>query len=255
MAFRAADEVHAAENAAHAQLILILEIRAVAPLEHEYRHGVLAFDKQVGHVEFARRVRNLAVARKLLVHPQVEAGIHALKIQVGAQLFVLGAHLKAAQVQAAGVLVRHKGRVKRNRVADVRVHVAVVAGVLPAGGHLDLVHVVLVKADVRLHAVGKNIEERVEIAERPRAVQRADARGFRLVAGRLGQVVAAGRAGADVQHRRVFVHFLKFHCNTHSVLKFTADLFSPPRHGPCRLRRSLSSAARRAGRSALPLKF
>ena len=216
--FRAADEVHVAENAAHAQLVLVLEVGAVAPLEHEHRHGVLALDQKVRNVEFARRVRNLAVARELLVDPEVEAGIDALEVQVRAARSVLRADLKAAQIQPAGVLIRHEGRVKRDRVADVRVHVAVVAGVLPAGRHLDLVHVVLVKADVRRRAVGEHVEERVEIAERPRAVQRADARGFAAVVRRLRQVVAAGRAGAHVQHVRIFMQFCEFHCNTHSVL-------------------------------------
>ena len=37
---RSADEVHVTENTAHAQLVLIFQVRAVTPLYNQHRHGV-----------------------------------------------------------------------------------------------------------------------------------------------------------------------------------------------------------------------
>ena len=76
-------DVDIAEDATHAELVLVLQIAAVAPLEHQNGQLVVARPQVVGHIELAGGVRDLAVADQIPVDPEVEAGIHTLEIEQG----------------------------------------------------------------------------------------------------------------------------------------------------------------------------
>ena len=162
-------EVHVSVDAAHAQLVLVLQIAAVAPLEHQHGQGVVAGGEVAGDVELAGGVGHLAVAHKLAVYPQVEAGVHALKVQEPAVGGGVG-HIDVAHVQAAGVLLGDIGRVAGEGVAHVGVHVAAIAVVLPAGGHGDLVHILLYIGHAVLGGGADGLFIGVEILESPGAV-------------------------------------------------------------------------------------
>ncbi len=182
---RALQNVHIPENAAHAQLILVLQIGAVAPLQHQHGNGVGTIAQELGHLKLRGAVGDLAVAHKAAVDPQVEAGVHALKVQEEPGTSGFG-EVEVPVVQAAGVLVGHIGRVHGDGVADVGVHMPPVAVVLPAGGHRDGLHQGLVQAQPAL-AVHR-VQEGLEITEGPLA---AEGQGFGLTIGTQGDVIAA----------------------------------------------------------------
>ena len=71
---------HIAENAAHAQLVLILQIAAKAPLYHQHAQLVFALPQEIGHIKFRGAVRNLAVAEEQAVQPHIKTGVHSFKI-------------------------------------------------------------------------------------------------------------------------------------------------------------------------------
>ena len=124
-----AEDVDIPEDAAHAELVLILKVAAVAPLQHQHVDLVVAGMDEVGDVELADAVGDLAVAHEQAVHPEIEAGIHALKHQRPAAL-VLRQH-EVAAIETAGVLFRHEGRIVGEGIAPVGVLVAIIALGLP----------------------------------------------------------------------------------------------------------------------------
>ena len=83
--------------------------------------------------------------------------ICAIRVQINFLRQIFRVHVEAAQIKAAGVLVRHIRRVIREWVAHVRVLVAVIARILPAGRHLNLVHILLVKANLTLGALREHV--------------------------------------------------------------------------------------------------
>ena len=167
MVFGPGQQVHVPEDAAHAQLVLVLQIGAVTPLEHQHGQGVVPGGEQGGDVELRGGVGHLAVPGKLPVDPQVEAGVHPFKVQIPAEGGGVG-HVDVAHIQAAGVLLWHEGRVAGDGVADVGVLVTPVTLVLPAGGHGDLAHLLLVKGQAVLQV--QNVLAGGEVLERPGAV-------------------------------------------------------------------------------------
>ena len=52
--FRTLQQINITKDTGGAEFILIFQIAAVAPFEHEYCKDVFAFTNAVGHIEFAR---------------------------------------------------------------------------------------------------------------------------------------------------------------------------------------------------------
>ena len=75
------EQINVTENTAHAQLVLILQIAAVAPFHYQNGEKVFTGSHKGGDLEFACAVRYLAVADKFAVNPYIETGINTLKIQ------------------------------------------------------------------------------------------------------------------------------------------------------------------------------
>ena len=142
MAHIAEKQIHLAENTREAEFVLIFKVRAVAPLEHKHLHGVFARTELVGNVELARHVADLAVADKAVVHPEVKAGIHALKVKIylpALELFGRDIHLAA--VKSRGIGIGNVRRIDREGIVHVRIVGRVIAAVgkgLPACGHRHL---------------------------------------------------------------------------------------------------------------------
>ena len=140
VAFRTAEQVHIAENTGHPQLILILQIAAVAPFEHQHNHCILAVVNEAGHIKFAGGMGNLAVSHKFPIDPDIKAGIDTLEIQICLCAGCPG-NMERAPVRPAGVLLRHIRRIIRERVAGIGVLVAVIAVHLPHRRDRDLLPV------------------------------------------------------------------------------------------------------------------
>ena len=138
----AEQEVHLPENARPAELVLILQIGAVAPLEHQYLNEILSLVQVCGKVKFTGHVADLAVPHEPAVDKQVEAGVHAFKIEVDGLAQPGGGQGDGAAVQSAGVGVRHKGGIHRHGIQHIdilrRVVIPIQVG-LPGARHLDSV--------------------------------------------------------------------------------------------------------------------
>ena len=77
-------EVDVPEDAAGAELVLILQVGAVAPLEYQDSKTVGAGTDVLGDVELTGGMGDLAVTDVGAVEPHVKTGVHALECQVGA---------------------------------------------------------------------------------------------------------------------------------------------------------------------------
>ncbi len=133
----AVQQVDVPDDAAGTELVLVLEVGPVAPLEHEHGQPVVPRTNKAGDVELAGGVRDLAVPHVAAVEPYVEAGIHPLEVQVGARRVVPDQIVEIPDVAGARVVLRDVGRVERNGVADVGVLMLVVTEVLPRTWYLD----------------------------------------------------------------------------------------------------------------------
>ena len=80
---RSVQQVHIAENTAHAQLVLIFQIATIAPLHHQYGQPVASGMDKGTDIKRAGRVRNLTVSHQIAIDPDVKTRIHTLKVQLG----------------------------------------------------------------------------------------------------------------------------------------------------------------------------
>ena len=154
---RPPQQVDLAEDAGEAEIVLILQIATVGPLDDEHGEPVLPADEEIRHVKFARAVADLAVTGKTAVEPDIESAVHALEIQK-IRLSAVRLGFKRAQIQAAGVVLRHMRRVDGKRIFKVDVVGLVVRAVqigLPAPRHTDHVAGVKRRGDVRLAEILK----------------------------------------------------------------------------------------------------
>ncbi|SCQ81911.1 Hypothetical protein PFR_JS23_2068 [Propionibacterium freudenreichii] len=177
---RAVDEVNVAEDAAGAELVLVLEVGAVTPLEHQHRHVVGALHERLGDIELARGVADLAVTDVVPVHPHVEAGVDALEDQRRVGRRRVGVVIEGGPVGAAGVVHGDVGRVQRDRVAHVGVLVSVVALMLPSTRNGDWSETLDRAPGVHEGLV--QVVDRVVVAEVPLTVEQLDPVG-RLTGG------------------------------------------------------------------------
>ena len=214
--FGALEQVDVAEDAAHAQLVLILGIGAAGPLEHQHVDAVVAVEEVLCDVELAGGVRHAGKAHVGAVDPDEVGGVHALKVQViGAALAL--AQREVALVHGAGVVVGHKGRVVGDGVAHVGVLVGVVPIGLPDGGHRHALHLHL--------ALPARLERRrvFKPAEVPFAREHCDAVGIQAMAhvgwlvGKVGDVAGAVFLHALVQQVGVFQISLVIHTLTSMI--------------------------------------
>ena len=190
---RAAQDVHIAEDTGGAELILVFQVAAVAPLQDHNCQGVLAFLDVLGDVELRGGVGNFAVAQVLAVQPDVEAGVDTFEVQVSLGCVRVHGILEVSQVCTAGVFVGNIRRVCREGVTDVGVLVLVVAVVLPDAGNRDGIPVGSIVA-LLVEQVFEVVNT-LTVLELPVAVQKLKAVGVLTV---LYQIVHSGGSGNEV---------------------------------------------------------
>ena len=131
----ALEQVYVAEDSGIAELILILHIRAIAPLEHENSQAVVALMRLLGDVKLGSGVRNLRISDESTVEPDIERAVNALKVEECARRLRVSRVREVANIHATRIILRHKRRVARVGVVDVGVHMRLAAQVLPHGRH------------------------------------------------------------------------------------------------------------------------
>ena len=77
-------------------------------------------------------MRDLTVAHKCPVEPYIKARIHTLEIQKDARGIRIPVPFKPVPVSAARIFLWNEGRIKRKRIADIRILRRVIAAHLPA---------------------------------------------------------------------------------------------------------------------------
>ena len=166
---RPREQVDVAEDPADAELVLIFQVAAVAPLEYKDGQAVGARLDDLGDVELGGGVRDLAVADVLAVEPHVEAGVDAFEGEMRARGVFTGRVLELVDVRAARIVLRDERRIEREGVADVRVLVVVVALVLPRARHRHTIETA--RGEVALVEVVPKLVDALEVPERPLTVQ------------------------------------------------------------------------------------
>ena len=175
-------EIHIAEDTAHAEHILTLQIRTIAPAEHLHGQGVLALVQEVRQVKLGHVVGALRVAHVLSVEPNEGRAVDAAEMDERAAAVPVVGNLEGAHVGAHGVdavvgstvIETRAGLDVGRRVGVGVLHIgidgAVVALHLPVGGNGDGVpgtHVVAFLPEV--HRSLRGLADEVEA---PRTVER-----------------------------------------------------------------------------------
>ena len=138
-------------------------------------------------------MRHLTVPHILAVEPNIEAGIHALKVQICLRCIFIGDIHKIAQISAAGVIHRHIRGIYRERIADVGILVLIITVVLPNTGDGDGVPAACIKA-LLIKQLFKGMDA-LAVLELPIAVQQLKAVGMLAV---LDQIIHANGSGDEV---------------------------------------------------------
>ncbi len=129
--FRTVENVDIPENTGHAELVLILKVAAIAPLEYQHGNFILAGLYIWRYIKFGGHMGCLAVPDKCAVDPEIEAGIHSLEIQMLGKAFPVFLQGKLANIQAAGIIMGNIGRIVGKRIAYICILMAIVPLGLP----------------------------------------------------------------------------------------------------------------------------
>ena len=213
-------EVDVAEDAAHAEHILTLQVGAVAPAEHLYGQAVLAAAQMVGQVELRHVVGALGITYVFTVEPYERSTVDAAEMnQRAAALPSLGqgegAYIAAHRIDAVVGTAVIKSRTSLDerrsvgvRVLNVGIDGTVVALHLPVGGNgnrIPAAHVVVRLVEVRgaLRGLAHKVEapSTVEVE-----ITIVDRRGPRcVVVGTVGQHSGFTLVGHVGSYGRFFV--------------------------------------------------
>ena len=139
--FRPFQKINIPEDTAHPELILIFEIRTIAPFQDKYGNRILALFYRVCHIELARCMGHLTVSGIGAIHPYIKAAIHALKVQVQLRCLLILRIRKRMHIRTTRNILRHIRRIKRKWIADIRILMCVIACHLPDTRHRNLIKI------------------------------------------------------------------------------------------------------------------
>ena len=179
------------KNAAEPPHILVLQVGAVRPLQHDDAQTVFPRRYDGRNIKFRGQMGTLGKADKLPVHIGVIAGAYALQTQHRAAARKGGGQGKGPVVYADGGIIGHKGRIIGNGESHVRILRSAVALQLPNAGHVDFpLHALSRFAGKLRHVMGRLI-----ISEIPPPVQGIEIRRKRPLLRPGGSRVGIGNQG------------------------------------------------------------
>ena len=155
-------QLYAAEDTAQPPIVLIFEIRTVAPTIDLHREFVLACPHEFCHIKLRRRHRVLAIAHLLAVHPDVHRRMHTAEMQNEILRKHLLGDIDECHILSHGIAVlvgspvlrrlgSHARTILHKRVVDININRCAVALRLPVAGHRDLpplTHVIVLAIEV-----------------------------------------------------------------------------------------------------------
>ena len=169
---RPLQKIYVPENAAHAKLILILQVGAVAPLQHQHCQRIVALPDKIRHIKFTGRVGNLVVAHIRAVQPDIIAAVHTFKNEMGPGRLRIPLIAKVVHIGTAGIVLGHIGWIKGEGIANVGILRHVEAVKLPESRHRKLCET---GGSAVISILIKGIVQRINaliIMELPAAVQK-----------------------------------------------------------------------------------
>ena len=181
MHLRQGEDGNIPENAGEAEHILAFQISAVGMAVHLCGHYVLALFKVGADVKPGGIARILGKAHVFAVDPEIEKGIHAVKLHIHFPAVPVRGHLKRAAVGTHGIpflvgriiliggLLHHIRPRALKRIRLVGINGGAVALGLPGGGNLDLLPVLHVV--IRLVKIGRAALRILGPVELPLSVQ------------------------------------------------------------------------------------
>ncbi|MNC03620.1 hypothetical protein D3C75_510330 [compost metagenome] len=127
-----------AEDAAHAPHVLILQIGAIGPAQHQHGQPVRTGLQEVAEIEFGGQPAVLGVTDPAAVAEQMEGAVHPVEDDAGLTAGQpVGGQFKLAGIATGGILCRHPGRIAGEGVLDVGIDGAIKPLQLPVAGHPD----------------------------------------------------------------------------------------------------------------------
>ena len=219
-------QIYLSEHTREAELVLILQIRARAPLEHNNAEGVDTCVKKRGDIYFRGAVADLAVACKIAVNEEIEAGVNTLEVYVYLMLQRRLGEGELTAVESAGVKGGNVRGIEGKGIGNVGVLrnvIALVHNSLPAAGDSHGVEALCGEGlgEEIVHLSLGGIEAEVPIsAEGDKTVAMASVTHKSLLGGVIGDEISSGSFAVNVQRVKICV-----------VLEFEHDLF--PFFGGC----------------------
>ena len=164
MRSRPPQKIDVAENARKTPFVLILEITAEAPFQHEDVYFIFPRTYKRRNVKFAYSVRNLRKTDEAAVYIQIEAGIHALENEI--RFFLRFAPpLEGAGKMIGRIFRRDMRRIEGERIAYVGILKIIIPEILHAGRYGDFLFSFLFPKSV-------GVEDALVGGDPPRSVQR-----------------------------------------------------------------------------------
>ncbi len=163
---------HVPEDARVPPHILVFQVGAVRPLQHDHAQGVFAVLQKGGNIEFCGQVRAFGKARQMAIHIDVVGGRHAFKTDNRLPTAEGSGQGEPAVIDAHRRIIRHIGRVIGNGIAHVGVLGAAIALQLPHAGYLNrAVNAIARFAGQFFHVIRGRIIGKLPFAVQPQVIR------------------------------------------------------------------------------------
>ena len=136
---RAFQQIDITKNTAHPELILIFQVRAIAPLQIQDGKGIPTLPDLCRHIELTHSMCYLTVSYIHTVQPHIEAAVHSFKIQKYFRRLLLLLIIKRVHICPTRHILRYIRRIKWKRIPDIRILMGIIACHLPGTRHRNLI--------------------------------------------------------------------------------------------------------------------
>ena len=208
---RPVQKIDIPEDPGKAELVLVLKVGAVAPLEYKHGQKIVPFLEKIRYIELRRVMGHLAVSHIAPVEPDIETGVHPLKIQECTRRIGVPVPCEIVKVGTAGIVLRHIGRIKRKRITYVGVLGTVVSFELPAERHSLLLPPLAGLVVRQEKEIPQVMNARIKGKAPRTSAQHLQPVGAlpvpdrHVIAGRARNIVSSVRQSISVQYREIFI--------------------------------------------------
>ena len=123
MVLRAGDDVNVAENSAHAEFVLILEISSAAPFQNNCSYLVFPRRHKRRDIEFRLRMRHGGIADEFSVYEQIKTTVYSVENDIMLSAFFRDDVIR--DVKPARVFLINFRRIERNGIKEIRILIVI----------------------------------------------------------------------------------------------------------------------------------